>query len=323
MSNSAPTVSIVLLSYNRPELLREALDSLVAQSYPPFEIIVIDNCSPKSAQAARVVEQYPRVKLIKSVVNLGYAGGMNLGIKEVTGQYTYLTEDDIVLDKDCVKQLTDYMEANQATAIASPVMYNQTAGTIRCAGGEVALGGIYLRKTYNETNRGADKFPKQFDVSFLDGAALFTRTDFLQSTGGFREEFFMYGEAVEFCVRVGKTGKKMTVVPDAKVYHVEPPENANISPEFAFHRYKNLFSLYLLHAPARCLPEFLARYVALGGLRAILGRGGNIRMLLKALFWILKRTPALLKERRGDRRPAREIAATFAPEIKPQRLSSR
>jgi GT2 family glycosyltransferase len=322
MNGHTPTVSAVILSYDRPDYLREALSSLLAQTCRPTEIIVVDNNSPKSAEVAQVVEQYRGVKLIQNDVNVGYAAGMNRGIAEATGLYTYLTEDDIVLEKDCIRQLVDYMEEHPATGITSPVMYNKAAGTIRCAGGEVVLGGVYLRRTYDEHDRETKNLSQPFDVSYIDGATMLARTYFLQSTGGFREEFFMYVEAVEFCIRVAKARKKLTVVPAAKVYHFEPLPAANHSPEFDFHRYKNLFSLYLLHAPARCLPEFFARYVVLTGFRAAFGRGGNMPMLLKALLWTLKRMPSLLRERRSDRRPAREIV-NLLPQSHEQNLSSR
>lgn len=312
-----------MLSFDRPEFLREALDSLLSQTHSPTEIIVVDNRSPNSAAVAQLVQQYRGVKLIQNPVNLGYAGGMNRGIEEATGRYTYLTEDDIVLDSNCLQQLVDFMAENPATGIASPVMYNKAAGTIRYAGGEIELAGVYRRRTYDERDRGKVDFSRPFDVTYVDGAAMFARTDFLQSTGGFREEFFMYVEAVEFCVRVTTMGKKLAVVPSAKVQHFEPPPSANDSPEFDFHKYKNLFSLYLLHAAARCWPEFFARYVLLAGARAIFGRDGNIFMLLKALLWTLGRTPSLLRERRGDLSPVRVISASFEPEIKTQNLSSR
>jgi GT2 family glycosyltransferase len=300
-SNTHPTVSVILLSYNRPELLRHALDSLAAQTCPPFEIVVVDNHSSRSADVAWVVEQFPLVKMIQNSVNLGYAAGMNLGIKEATGQYTYLTEDDIVLDKDCLRQLVEYLEEHRETALASAVMYNEAAGTIRCAGGEVALGGIYRRKIYDERDRGAKQFSQPFDVSYLDGATMFARTNFLQSTGGFREEFFMYVEAVEFCVRVARAGKKLTVVPAARVYHFEPTPGPH-SPEIEFHKIKNFFSLYLLHAPARAWPEFFCRYAVVNGVRSLFGRNvGAPEVFFKALLWVALKTPSILKERRAER----------------------
>lgn len=299
MSDNRPTVSVVLLSYNRPDLLREALDSVRAQSYPRLEIIVVDNLSPKSEEVARAVGQSPGVRLVRNDSNLGYAAGMNRGIAAATGSFTYLTEDDIVLDRDCVRRLVEHACGHPATGLASPLMYNKAAGTIRCAGGEFALGGVYRRKNYGEGERDTGQFPRPFEVTCLDGAALFARTRFLQRLGGFREEFFMYGESVELCARVIRAGKKLAVVPAAKVYHFEPPPDANVSPEFDYHRYKNLFALHLLHAPARGLPEFFVRYALWAALRSpFAGRGGALS-LFKALRWAAGRAPALLSERRA------------------------
>ncbi|MCA1593748.1 MAG: glycosyltransferase family 2 protein [Acidobacteria bacterium] len=300
MSESPSTVSVVLLSYNRPEFLREALASLLAQTYARLDITVVDNRSARSEEVARVVEEFPCVRLIRNDRNLGYAGGMNRGIGEATGRYTYLTEDDIVLDADCLRHLVEHADEHRATGLSSPLMYNKTARTIRCAGGELSLRGVYRRTTFGEGERDAGQFPQPFDVGYIDGACVFARTDFLKSLGGFREEFFMYVEAVEFCARALKSGRKLTVVPAAKIYHFEPPEAADDAGELDFHKYKNLFALYLLHAPARHLPEFFARYAALGLLRAVAGRGGDARALVRALRWTARRTPSLLRERRGS-----------------------
>ena len=292
-----PSVSVVMLSYNRPALLSEALASLRAQTCEACEVTVVDNPSAASEEVARVVGEFSDFKLVRSRSNLGYAAGMNLGLKLSSGEYTLLTEDDIVLDRDCIRSLVEYAEGDPEMGLAGPVIYNKREGTIRCAGGERSLGGIYRVKIYGEGETDRGQFPRPFDVGYVDGAVVFARTEFLRAVGGFREEFFMYGESVELCERVAKAGARMTTVPGAKVHHFEPPPRANSSSEFSFHRYKNLFSLYLLHAPARHLPEFFARYALLGLLRALAGRGGEVRPLLRALWWSARRAPALLKER--------------------------
>jgi hypothetical protein len=298
------TVSVVVLSYNRPEYLRAALDSLLAQTYRPLDVAVIDNPSPASDEIERLVGLYAGVRLVRNGDNLGYTGGMNRGIEQAGGRYTLLTEDDIVLGPDCVGSLVEHLNAHPETGLAAPVIYNRAGGTIRCAGGEFALGGVYRTKIYCEGEPDTGQLRRPFEVGYIDGAVMFARSDLFRRLGGFREEFFMYVEAVEFCARVKKSGGRMAVVPRAKVYHFEPRPGANQGPEFGFHRYKNFFAMHLLHAPARCLPEFFARYALLGLLRAGAGRGGDARELLRALRWVAGRAPSLLRERsagRGER----------------------
>lgn len=295
--NHQPEVSVVLLSYDRPAYLDQALVSLLDQSYEQLEITVVDNPSPSSAAVADIVNQYPKVKLIQNSRNLGYAGGMNRGIEQANGRYVFLTEDDIVVERDCVKRLVEYLDAHPSADLIAPVIYNKTARTIRCAGGDFALGALYQMQFYGAGERDTGQFPQPFDVNYIDGANMFARTDFWHRFKGFREEYFMYVEAVELCARVIKSGKKMTVVPAAKVYHFEPPDRSTTA-EIDFHKIKNLFSLYLLHAPARHLPEFVCRYAGLNTVRTLLGRTDiKTQSLLKALFWVVRKAPSLLKER--------------------------
>jgi GT2 family glycosyltransferase len=292
-----PLVSVVLLSYNRPTFLREALVSLLNQSYRHLEIAVIDNPSPSSAEVARIVSQYPNVKLIRNPTNLGYAGGMNAGITQATGHYVFLTEDDIVPAADCVERLVEYMDEHSASDLVMPIIYNKAEKTIRCAGGDFALDAVYRKQTFGVGELDTGQFPQPFDVKYIDGAAMFARNSFWQRFKGFRAEYFMYVEAVELCARVRKAGQKMTVVPQAKVYHFEPPEQAT-PPEIEFHKLKNFFSLYLLHAPARYLPEFVCRYAIINTVRTLFGKSENHpRTFLRALWWVTKKTPSLLKER--------------------------
>jgi GT2 family glycosyltransferase len=295
--NHHPLVSVVLLSYNRPAFLQEALRSLLSQSYENLEITVVDNPSPSSAEVARITNQSPNVRLIQNPTNLGFAGGMNSGITQATGHYVFLTEDDIVLASDCIERLVEHMDESSSADVIAPIMYNKTAKTIRCAGGEFMLGGVYRHLIHGAGERDTGQFPAPFEVGFIDGATAFSRKDFWHSFKGFRSEFFMYGEGVELGARVSKSGKKMMIVPQAKVYHFEPPEAATPQ-EIEFHKLKNFFSLYLLHAPLRHLPEFVCRYAIINTVRTLFGKSAYPpRTLLKALWWVTKRTPSLLKER--------------------------
>ncbi len=295
-SRTHPLVSIVILSYNRPGYLRKALGSILEQTYENLEIIVVDNESGLSKEVASVVGGFKGVRLIRNHRNLGYAGGMNRGLQAASGLYVYLTEDDIVLETDCILRLVEFIESRPLTGLAAPIIYNERERTILCAGGDFALSAVYQRKNFGAGEVDTGQFQQPFDVSYIPGASVFARLEFLKQLKGFREEFFMYVEDVELCARVLKSGRKISVVPQARVYHFEPPERM-VSTEIEFHKQKNFFTLYLLHAPARSLPGFICRYALWNTLRSMLARGRSTRTSLAALLWVMRKAPSLLKER--------------------------
>jgi GT2 family glycosyltransferase len=222
---------------------------------------------------------------------------MNNGIASASGEYIHLTQDDIVLENDCIERLVKYMQENPSADLISPIIYNKNLRTILCAGGEFVLGGIYRKKVYGVDEPDHGQFPEPFDVSFIDGATMFASRGFWQRFKGFREEYFMYVEAVELSARVVASRSRMTIVPQARVYHFEPPLIPTPA-ELEFHKLKNLFSLYLLHARARHLPEFFCRYAVINGLRSLFAKSEtNRRVFFKALLWVVRKTPSLLNER--------------------------
>ncbi|HEV7858353.1 MAG TPA: glycosyltransferase family 2 protein [Pyrinomonadaceae bacterium] len=295
--DTIPLINAVLLSYNRPQYLRQALASLLDQSYENLLITVVDNPSPASEEVARIVGQHSQVKLIRNQENQGYTGGMNRGIEAADGKYIFLTEDDVTLEPDCVSRLALFMERHPATGLCAPIIYNKTERTIRCAGGEVELGAVYRRKIYGAGEEDAGQFETPFEVSYVDGVTMMARADLLKRLRGFREDFFMYVESLELCMRVRNSGATLSVVPGARAYHFEPSVGPT-PPEIEFHKIKNFLSLYLLHAPARVLPEFLCRYALLNTLRTMFShRSAHRSTSLKALWWVLRKTPSLLRER--------------------------
>jgi GT2 family glycosyltransferase len=296
LSNS---VSIILLSYNRPAYLAQALPSLLRQTHKNLEIIVVDNQSASSEEIGRIVGEHPSVKLIRNSLNLGFAGGMNTGLREASGEYVYLTEDDVIVEENCISMLVEYMTSNPTTGLAAPIMYNMSDRTIKCAGGNFALDAIYRKKIFGEGENDTGQFDQSFDVDFIPGAAIFGRLELLTRLNGFREDFFMYSEDTELCIRVLKSGLKITVVPQAHIYHFEP-SIALLNQEIEFHKLKNFFSLYLLHAPLRVLPEFYLRYGLINFLRALVSNRKIVWPTTRAFGWFLFKSPSLILDRLRD-----------------------
>src|SRR5260370_29667699 len=124
VSNHKPLISVIVLSHDRPEFLPRALESIVKQSYDNLEILVVDNKSQSSDQIKEIVSNYQEFKLIQNPSNLGFTGGMNEGLGAASGDFVYLTLDDLVLEEDCLLQLTRYLETDAASGLISPILYS-------------------------------------------------------------------------------------------------------------------------------------------------------------------------------------------------------
>jgi len=259
-----PTVSLVVLSHNRPDFLREALRSVAAQTHPPAEVLVVDNLSPRSGEVAAVVSEFPGVRLLAQGCNRGFTGGMNAGLRAAAGGYVVLSEDDIVLDPGAVAAVVGHLAAHPGVGVAGGLMLNRSDGTVRCAGGRVALGTRFLLEVIGAGAADDGRFADPFPVTYLPGAFLAARREVWGRLGGFRDRYFLYMEDVDLCLRAAAAGYRLDVVPAARVWHADPPPSDRVPGWLARLKARNLLRLYLLNAPARVLPGFLARYAGWG-----------------------------------------------------------
>lgn len=298
MSNVQPLVSVIVVGHNRPRLLAEVLDSITAQTYQSLEIIVVDNKSESSDEIAEVVRGYRGVRLIQNSDDRGFTGGANTGFAAARGEYVYLTVDDVIHERDSIEHLVRYaqQEAQPLNGLLSGILLNADRRTICSAGGEVSLAPIYRRSYIGSGDQDVGQYVAPFEVSCIDGAMVFSRTSYMRALGGFREEFFMYSDSIELSARVRKAGGRIVIVPQARAYVYDPP-HAFKQESMSFHRMKNLYAMYLLHARWRVLPEFFLRYGVIIPLRSMLTSREYVWPLVKAWGWFLFKTPSLLLER--------------------------
>jgi GT2 family glycosyltransferase len=294
--SNSPLTSIIVASYDRPDYLPAALDSIVAQSYPDFEILVVDNPSASSDEIATIVNRYDRVRLIRNPRNLGFTGAMNRGIEEAKGKYVYCTLDDLALHPDCIAEFVKHAEAHPLDGLLSGILLNEDRETIRCAGGVYSLAPVFRRTIIGSGERDCGQFTEAYQVNYVPGGMIFAQKDLLRRLGGFRRQFFMYSEDTDLCARVTKAGRAITIVPQAKAFVSDAPHGFTHK-GIAFHKVKNLFSLYLLHARLRVLPEFYLRYGVVNFLRALKSDRAIVWPMIKASAWFVVNAPSFIKER--------------------------
>jgi GT2 family glycosyltransferase len=221
---------------------------------------------------------------------------MNLGLRHAAGKYVLFTEDDIVAESNAVELLVGHMESNPDTGLAGGIMFNRSARTVRCAGGEVRLGQRFdfrvIQEIEDPRNGGLGAYP----VTYLPGAFLLARRELLEKIGGFWDELFMYSEDVELCVRATSAGARIVVVPTARVWHLEPPlavEQAWLTDV----KVRNHLWVYVRHAPLEALVPFLVRFCVSGLTQGVRRSPRHTLAVARAVVSTVIRLPTLLRLR--------------------------
>jgi GT2 family glycosyltransferase len=248
-----PTVSVVILSYGRPDTLAEALESIVAQEFRDVEIIVIDNRSAKSDRVAEVVRQFPGTRFFPQPKNLGFAAGMNAGLAVATGRFIHLTEDDIILEKNFYDELLSHA-ISHPLSLSAGVLYQ--GNSCWSAGAQLDIGRRYIQEPITSSPPTGSA---PYAVGMLAGAMIFGRRELFLALKGFRSEFFVYFEDAEFSWRARARGLELWVAPTARAQHRDPGAY-RFSSLIEYHKLKNYLAMNLLYMPLLPLTFLVTKF---------------------------------------------------------------
>ena len=219
-------LSIVIVSWNTKDLLRNCLTSIYDQAFPhDFETWVVDNFS-KDGSALMVENDFPQVKLVKNLDNVGFAKANNQAISMAQGEYILLLNPDTILNKDALVNLVDYLKQDPSVgAVGSKLLNADGSLQTSCYPAPTLFRefwrmfyldkffalGIYKMENWNQLA------PRQVDV--LMGASLMVRGTLLHKLSGFDESYYIYSEEVDLCYRIRKAGFDIHWVPSSEVTH--------------------------------------------------------------------------------------------------------
>ena len=206
-SGSPASYAVVALHYHDPGALTECLAAVKMQTVSPIEVTVVDNGSDADDLAQALTDA--DVRLVREPKNLGYGAAMEHGrAQSQPAAATLFLTQDCVLAPAAAAALIEAMAANPDIGILGPLLRRRSDET------QVWSGGGRLRGPSMWPSHDSDRPATVTDVTWLDGAALFVRSEVLQNLqldGG----YFLYFEDVEFCVRAKALGWRVAIVPDA------------------------------------------------------------------------------------------------------------
>lgn len=248
-------VSIIIVNYNTKELLKQTIESVINNTKGlEYEIIVVDNASVDGS-IELIKNEFKDVLLIENKNNLGFSKANNIGIKKSNGKYVLLLNSDtVVLDKT-IKICFDYMEENiDIGALGCKVVLNDGRLDHACKRGfPTPSASLYYMLKLNKFFPKSKKFG-QYTMSYvgedeisevdsLMGAFMMVRKDVIDKIGLLDEDFFMYGEDIDWCFRIKEAGYKVVYFPKAKIIHYKGASSRKKKYKtlYEFHRAMYLF----------------------------------------------------------------------------------
>ena len=224
-------ISVIIVSYNTCELLKECLISIKsATDNLKVEVFVSDNNS--SDNTVRMIKKdFGWVNLIANRQNLGFSKANNRAIKKAKGKYLLVLNPDTRLFKNTLSQMIKFMDTNKDIAVAT-CRIELPSGQLdkdcrrmyptpwRAFAHFSGLSKIFAgSKLFDQYQMGYIPEDIEHEVESCLGAFMFVRSTAVKKVGLFDEDFFFYGEDLDWCYRFREAGFKIVYTPTAKIVH--------------------------------------------------------------------------------------------------------
>jgi hypothetical protein len=214
----------VVITYRSADWIRRCLTALEG-----IRTIVVDNASPDDT-ARIVATEFPNVRLVTRTQNDGFAVAVNEAIALIDRDDVLVLNPDVLVDRGAVERLQAYMDAHPNVGIAAPRLRypdGRTQESARTFPNPLAL--LARRSPFGRTRAGRSFLHRYLlddadlaeagPIHWAIGAAILVRREAIRRVGGMAEWIFLYGEDLEWCIRMWKAGWQVHVVPDAVFVH--------------------------------------------------------------------------------------------------------
>ena len=230
-SGGRDVISVVIVSYNVRDILRQCLQTLFARSKDlDMEVFVVDNASGDDS-AEMVRKEYPQVRLLANKLNLGFAAANNQAFALAQGDYVLLLNPDAFVRSGALAKALSFMKRTPSCGICGGRILDSSGNLMPSARrfpGPLSrlftLSGLSSRYPnsafFNRHDFGGFAHDRVLEVDWVPGTFTLFRKQLLDDLQGFDERFFIYFEETDLCRRAKSAGWKVSFIPDAEVEHI-------------------------------------------------------------------------------------------------------
>lgn len=297
MTHTAIDISIIIVNYNGKHFLAPCLDSVLPETDPSVEIIVVDNAS-WDGSAEFLTEQYPQVRLIRSDRNLGFAGGNNLGVRESHGRFIVLLNNDTTVHAGWLTGLRAVMDDVTVGSASSLIRTEGIPDRYYEKNGSVNLIGHNIMRIFDVPE----------DIFYAGGASMIFRKE----TFGlpFDDDYFVYSEDVYLGLRTRFMGLQVRHTNLSRVDHVgsgtaKKEQSAFLAYFQERNRLLNTLLFFSVPTIIKTIPFLLMNATAKLTMTLLTGKSA-FHGILKAYLWIAAH-PSVIRTKRFELQKERRV----------------
>jgi GT2 family glycosyltransferase len=281
---NAPLVYVVILHWKNYDYTRAAIESILANNYENYQLIVVDNAS-RNGSVETLQQKFPSVRFIINQTNLGFSKGCNVGIREALTDsrcaYVLLMNNDATISNASLMAAIGAGEDDPAIGIVSgKILLSRPPHTIWYAGGRIDFWrGQAIGRGFGEADRG--QYDSPCETGFSSGALMLIKRAVLERVGLLPEAYFFGVEEWDYSAQVIRAGLKLQYVPDFLGYHAADGSHWNYDPKFVYNSYRNKLIFQQKYLPRFVFPFWKAAFAFYG---KRLARRARQRLINKNLF---------------------------------------
>ena len=313
MQHTTPLVSVIILNWNGKKFLHTCLSSLAQIKNPRIEIIVVDNNSSDDS-VSYMRKEFPKVNVIESSKNNGFAGGNNIGAGAALGQYLLFINNDTKVTKDFLIPMIELCKRDAHVGCVQPEMRVMNhPDLLDEAGAYLTLSGFLYHYGYRKVHR-LPMYQTTRVVFSAKGACMLIPKHAFEEVGGFDEDFFIFFEETDLCHRLWLAGYKVIYMPDSHIYHVAGGDTVDT---YDYERrvyltFKNMNCSYLKNFGflygATIYPIFVCFQIALLFYFLLSLRLGVARAIMRGWWWNIRNIRSTLQKRHTIQHHLRVVA---------------
>jgi GT2 family glycosyltransferase len=303
-------ITVVILAYGEERYLSDCVGAVLASTGEDTEVVLIDNGAPAAVSS---LPAHPRMQILLSPINLGFAGGCNYGASFARGENLIFLNSDAVVEAEAITRLSDAVSDDTVGLVCGGIRLADAPDTMNSVGNPVHYLGVVWAGGFGDP---ADLHGDVVDVASASGAFLCIRRKVWESLGGFNDQYFAYHEDTELSLRAWQRGSRVQFVPSAVArHHYEFSRNPNKQYLLERNRWLTVLTVYPTPLLRLVLPALVMFDVALC---IVAFRQGWLAAKLRSWWWLARHRKLI-----ADRRRFVQAASVISVEQFAALLSSR